>query len=387
MIGNPPYLFLSGKGSPIRRLLNEGKEEQARQLQDLLDRYGKQYPEVSQGCRDFYKWFYKLAFDICKVNGVLSYITPDTFFTMPKYLDLRNLIFKHSVISMIDLGFSVFDAPTVSSAICVIHKNNHQTESVVLSDIRPTLTKNNRDRLRNIIEELARTVEVSCNEICAYKHPIAKKLYNSVEMTDLGVVLAISEGEHEIQINESCLSNKEKPGFIPVLLDFQMRRNGFVPKAYLRSELNSLNSLHKGDRCLIRKTGDTIVASIPQDKSYAVAHQNVYVAKDKFGLPMKFWMAILNSSMMSFLYQYGLYGQKGRTMAQFRIYALNALPVPFSIPQKMVAKILDMVNEILLDANDQRRNKLEFLIDDVVYQWYGLDKSEIHTINDLMHNL
>ena len=120
VIGNPPYLFLSGKGSPVKRLYNEGKIKEAEQLQDLLNRYGRNYPEVSQGCRDFYKWFFKLALDICKTDGILSYITPDTYFSMPKYLDLRTQIFQHKVLSLIDLGFSVFDAPTVSSAICIL---------------------------------------------------------------------------------------------------------------------------------------------------------------------------------------------------------------------------------------------------------------------------
>ena len=386
VIGNPPYLFLSGKGSPVRRLINEGKIVAAERLQELLNSYGKRYPEVSQGCQDFYKWFYKLALNICRHDGVLAFITPDTFFNMPKYLDLRTQLFQHSVLSLIDLGFSVFDAPTVSSAICIVKKDQKKTTSVFLSDIRPLLNKENRDQIYSIVQEVRKEVEVTNNEICDYKHPIAKRLYDDPNLVGLGNYISFSEGEHDIQIDEALLSDHNEPGRIPVLIDSTMQRNGYVTKAFMLSNVIYQNPLHLGERCLVRKTGDTIVASLPPDPDFAVAHQNVYVAKDKAGMSMKFWMAILNSTMLTFLYQNGLFGQKGRTMAQFRIYALNALPIPAAIDRTSLQNIQNYATALLQSSSKSERLSIEIKIDDEVYKMYGLSQEEVDTITSVMRS-
>jgi len=384
VIGNPPYLFLSGKGSPVRRLINEGRIIDAERLQELLNSYGNKYPEVSHGCRDFYKWFYKMALNICKYGGILAFITPDTFFSMPKYLDLRTQLFQHSVISLVDLGFSVFDAPTVSSAICIVKKDLARTKSIYLSDVRPILNKDNRDQLYSIVKEVRKEIEVTNNEICAYKHPIAKRLYDDPDFVGLGNYISFSEGEHDIQIEESLLSEYNAPGRVPVLIDSTMQRNGYVTKAYMLCNAVYQNRLHEGERCLVRKTGDTIVASLPYDSSFAVAHQNVYVAKDKVGMPIKFWMAVLNSTMLTFLYQNGLFGQKGRTMAQFRIYALNALPIPSSINKTFIRSITNYATALLQSFSNDERITIEKKIDEEVYRMYGLSQEDVKTITHVM---
>ncbi len=373
VIGNPPYLFLSGKGSPVKRLEKEGKIEEAQKLRNLLDTYGKVHKEVSNGCRDFYKWFYKIAIDVCRTNGVQSYITPDTFLSMPKYTDLRHLLFQHCACSFIDLGFSVFEAPTVSSAIGIIRKDYSTTRQTQYADIRTSLNKYNRYKIAEIVNETSQIVSVDNNNLCAYKNPIAQKYYTNTEMAVLGDCLSFTEGEHNIQIDEEKLFSTSKPFTIPVLVDSKMERNGYVKKAYLESDLESSLS-HVGDRCVLRKTGDTIIASIPESTEYAVAHQNVYVVKDKLGLSMRFWMALLNSKMLSFLYQNGLWGQKGRTMAQFRIYALAALPIPQPFDNQFLEKVTKCIDKILLM---QEVTEKESEIDRLVYHLYGLTYDEV----------
>ena len=326
-----------------------------------------------------------MALNICKYGGVLAFITPDTFFCMPKYLDLRTQLFQHSVKSLVDLGFSVFDAPTVSSAICIVRKDLARTKSIYLSDVRPILNKDNRDQLYFIVKEVRKEVEVTNNEICAYKHPIAKRLYDDPDFVGLGNYISFSEGEHDIQIEESLLSEYNAPGRVPVLIDSTMQRNGYVTKAYMLSNTVYQNRLHEGERCLVRKTGDTIVASLPYDSSFAVAHQNVYVAKDKVGMPIKFWMAVLNSTMLTFLYQNGLFGQKGRTMAQFRIYALNALPIPSSINKTFIRSITNYAAALLQSFSNDERITIEKKIDEEVYRMYGLSQEDVKTITCVMH--
>jgi hypothetical protein len=376
VIGNPPYLFLSGKGSPVKRLQKEGKIEEAAKLQSLLDTYSSVHRSVSSGCKDFYKWFYKIAIDICNINGVQTYITPDTYISMPKYTDLRKLLIQHNFCLFIDLGFSVFEVPTVSSAIGLVRKDCSGTNQMYYSDVRAVLNKSNRSKLKEIVNDTLQLVNVVDNEVCAYKNSLALKFYTIPEMICLGDCLSFTEGEHNIQIVEEDLLPTYKPKAIPVLVDSKMQRNGYVKRAFLYSNLET-NKIHSGSRCVLRKTGDTICVSIPETDDYAVAHQNVYVVKDKIGLSMKFWMAFLNSKMLTFLYQNGLWGQKGRTMAQFRKYALAALPVSFPFNKKTINQIESSIEKILHCNNALEIKGEENIIDNCVYHLYNLTYDEV----------
>ena len=380
VIGNPPYMFLSGKGSPVKRLESEGKNREAMELQKLINQYVLQYSDVSNGCKDYYKWFYMLALNICRSNGIVAYITPNTFFNMPKYKDLRQQLFKHHIILLSDLGFSVFNAPTVPSAICIIKKDNSIQKTVPLSDIKMVLTSSNRINIRTFIEENTYTIEIENNELNAYKNDIAKRIYNSPKYIRIENFLSFVEGEHGIQINKDLISFSYNPQSLPVLFDSAMVRNGYVEIGYLPFTPLTKNNLHCGDRAILRKTGDTICVSIPRTQKYAVAHQNVYVVKEKVKYSMYFWMGFLNSKLLTFLYQNGLYGQKGRTMAQFRIYALNALPCPPVISKDSVNEIKSSIIKLQNSCSLDERVTIENHIDRIIYKLYDLSDDDIKII-------
>ena len=58
VIGNPPY---------------------GANIDDLVSLYEELYPNTSHGYKDIYKYFYDFGLSICKNNGVVCYITPNTF--------------------------------------------------------------------------------------------------------------------------------------------------------------------------------------------------------------------------------------------------------------------------------------------------------------------
>ena len=381
VIGNPPYLFLSGKGSPVQRLKREEKYDEATALQKLLNLYKEKYPEASSGCCDFYKWFYALALRIVKKNGTVSYITPDTYFNMPKYKDIRTLLLGNSIIKMVDLGFHVFDAPCVSSSIILLTKDDVVSTSVPFVDIKNILTKNNRAHLLDFINDGLQGIPVNSYDLSLYKHPIAERIYLNEDglYSVASDYLRFIEGEHDIQ--KENVRTTPNSGFVPLLLDGTMSKYSFVDKVYTQSN-TLITDIHKGERCLLRKTGDTIVVSIPHDFSPAIAHQNVYVVKSTTDIPIKFWFGFLNSKMLTFLYQNGLYGQKGRTMAQFRKYALDILPIP-PISVIIQKEIIDYVEKLLSAkrANPQAdTSEFERQINNKVYELYDLTEDEIKLV-------
>lgn len=89
-----------------------------------------------------------------------------------------------------------------------------------------------------------------------------------------------------------------------------------------------LTDRHKGERILIRKTGDKLYASLALEDG--VAHQNVYVLNPSKGISAYALLGLLCSRAASFLYRGSPLGQKGRPMAQLRLAGIEGLPIPNS---------------------------------------------------------
>ncbi len=146
--------------------------------------------------------------------------------------------------------------------------------------------------------------------------------------------------------------------------------------------------MHSGDRFFLRKTGDRIVAAPPPNFDLAVAHQNVYVGHAKTDeANVRVLLGLLNSSLLTFLYQNGIYGQKGRTLAQFRIYALYLLPFP-DLRKRPTEAISLKVTEILQAKRrnpDANTSALERELDREVYALYGLAPDEIAQVEASAH--
>jgi len=393
VIANPPYKFLSGKGSPVQKLLDRGKEREAAVLKSMLDEIARRFPDSSKGCRDYYKWFVELAARLAKSGGVISYITPNTFITLPKYADIRKIIFERlNNVVLIDFGFGIFETPIVPSAVFVSQKKSADRDTVSYSDLKSVDRKDiGGTSLDSVVDESAVEVMLQGGQLLLYKHPLAEGIYQRTE-SSLESYLRISEGEHSLKNDFSKMVEEGNPDTVPVIHDTKIKKWLPADIVYLPSKMcsNSNTSLHEGERFFIRKTGDKIIAVPPRSYAFAVAHQNVYVVKvRKAGIPLEFFIAVLSSKLLTFLYQNGIYGQKGRTLAQFRIYALYLLPLPdlggldHGPFIDLTKRIFDITksNDYLENATKQAQAKeYENRIDRLVYKLYALTEEEIRIV-------
>jgi hypothetical protein len=101
VIGNPPYI--STKGS------NENYKEILKKFYGFAD--------------DFYSHFIFKGIEILKDNGILSFITSKTYWTIQTKKNLRELLLKNKILEIYDTG-NPFDAPMVDTAIIIVQKNN-----------------------------------------------------------------------------------------------------------------------------------------------------------------------------------------------------------------------------------------------------------------------
>jgi len=77
----------------------------------------------SEGRDDNYKLFIEAATILININGMLSYITPNTLLTNQFDAKLRQfLITQHRIREIITFGFDIFDDPTVHPCVIIIQK-------------------------------------------------------------------------------------------------------------------------------------------------------------------------------------------------------------------------------------------------------------------------
>jgi len=391
VIANPPYLFLSGKGSPVQQLVKAGKNAQATELKALLETYARRFPHSSRGCRDLYKWFVDLAFHIVKPTGVVSFITPNTYIVLKNYADLRQILLSdNSTNVLLDLGFGVFEIPIVPSAVFIARRTPSRISAVSYCDLKEVeRSMLLQQTISTLVEKNRLEVPVKGTEVLLYKHPLAEKLYAACDTT-LHNYSVISEGEHGMVVDPERVSAKPAGNTVPAIQDSLLSRLTPTKIVHIpRRDCPSFDrDVHSGDRFFLRKTGDRIVAAPPPNFDLAVAHQNVYVGHAKTDeANVRVLLGLLNSSLLTFLYQNGIYGQKGRTLAQFRIYALYLLPFP-DLRKRPTEAISLKVTEILQAKRrnpDANTSALERELDREVYALYGLAPDEIAQVEASAH--
>ena len=132
VIGNPPY---------------------GANIDDLVSLYEELYPNTSHGYKDIYKYFYDFGLSICKNNGVVCYITPNTFLRQPRYGDLRRVLLEFNILQILDLGENIFEDAVVPVAICLCKAITSPTVTF-FADLTIDITVNNAKNILNNIRFL-----------------------------------------------------------------------------------------------------------------------------------------------------------------------------------------------------------------------------------------
>lgn len=131
VIGNPPY---------------------GANIDELVPLYERLYPKTSHGYKDIYKYFYDFGLSICKKEGSLCYITPNTFLRQPRYGDLRRVLLEYNITQILDLGENIFMDAVVPVAICLCQNANYQNNEVSFIDLTQIISVQNSKEVLNSIK-------------------------------------------------------------------------------------------------------------------------------------------------------------------------------------------------------------------------------------------
>ena len=131
VIGNPPY---------------------GANIDELVPLYERLYPKTSHGYKDIYKYFYDFGLSICRKDGSLCYITPNTFLRQPRYGDLRRVLLEYNITQILDLGEDIFMDAVVPVAICLCKNASNKDNEVSFIDLTQIISVQNSKEVLNTIK-------------------------------------------------------------------------------------------------------------------------------------------------------------------------------------------------------------------------------------------
>ena len=309
IVGNPPWLFLSGRGSPVAQYRRMGQPKLAESYQNWITRVAKQYPEFSKGCKDLAKWFVGLSLQQLATHGQLALVLPESLVRLPRYRDVRFKLASAGSVRVVVNPIGTFSVTSVSCVVFLLEGSSQ--DHILYRDSRHT--------------NVQTKVSIVGSDWPVYRSRWAAGCHQNAGPR-LGEWITIKEGVHGLYF-------EPKTGAIPVrAVDVsQLGSQQMVgTKSAFLKQLKTSPSHHFGERMVIRKTGATLCAAIVDTHELAYAHQNVYVGKRKSTCPVSTTtlVKLLNEPILTELYQQSPLGQSEQPMAQLRISALRDLPIP-----------------------------------------------------------
>ncbi len=391
VIGNPPYEIIFDE--------------------ILKPIYERNFKEFKQN-NNIYVAFYSKGVKLLKTNGVINYITPNTYLIGDYFKELRlYLTEKLKINEIIDYkNVEVFDDPTVYVSVFLgtkILRNFPYEYKFKIAE------KQNIYDLTDYFSKIYR----SSKDIFVVENPIFAKIFanNSIDrfdnifyIKDVGFNYW-TEGNKKQRDGKSVgkrilyCGNKENEKDIPFLKGrdiFKYKINN--PSNFLRSNyqdyLTPLDTfryspefLKISPKIVYRQTANQIIAALDYNSNYLDKTVHLIVPKENININLKYILGLINSSLYNYLYSHISQEIPGKAFSQVKTVFIKKLPINLNVNTNVVesiAKIIDIVTS-LINSNDYIDNKskqqtvkeYENQIDVMVYKLYDLTYQEVLTID------
>jgi len=138
---------------------------------------------------------------------------------------------------------------------------------------------------------------------------------------------------------------------------------------------------HKPERVLVRQTSDSVIAAYHSESTDGQFYTDntLFTCFSKNDIPLKYFLAFLNSRLYNYVYQY-LSAEQGKTLAQVKIGLLEMLPFRHSLKdQEELVGLVDSVIKAAKKGSPEEVKSIEDLIDMKICQIMGIspEASEI----------
>lgn len=352
VIGNPPY-----------RLCQPSNTEA-----EMLDYYKKKYCVASYKI-DLFHLFFEKGIKLLKKDGVLGYITPNTYLTNKYIKPLREYILDTCVISKIVNHDKVFTAASVDTATIIMSKNPESDgEITVLKSTKFAFEevckkkqidwKNDKEYIFNINEETTVSFDncVELGKIC--------KTYFGIQAYDRKSSIA------DIKIDEH---------YLPFIDGADIHPYTYAqPNIYFNYVPENIKSggdwkVYSKERVVVRQIGQIPVVGLCEANILASnTLYSVYINDDAYQL--KFILACLNSDVIKDYWK-SKYSDNKALFPKIKGFQLKELPIPRATLEEQ-NEVVKLVDRLLLAKknNDSEAEEIEKAINELMSGMYVIHK-------------
>lgn len=384
VIGNPPY------GADIDK---------------QIDLFEKLYPKTSKGYKEIYKYFIDIGINnLVRENGILCYITPNTYLLQPRYKDVRNVMLEYTINRLLNLGEDVFDAE-VPTAICLIAKNKECDNNVLIYSDASINSKYCGDINKKIDKSIKQSYFNETNgNIFAFNSQEKKEdelfFEEIVSMKDAGI---------NYQRVKVGLKEKGKSDLSDRLLYSGNQENDDDKEYWKGKDINEFYSLSNTNRyvrtnielrsnervilnkdyfeikpkLLWRQTAPYTIADIDNDGKWFGRSIQAGVINENYTekFTYEYLCCLLNSNYIRYLYTQNV-KETGKVFPQVKLDKLKRIPIKV-ISKEQQKKYKDYYEKIKLKKmiNENAQELLNELNDDI-YELYNIPMEKRILINN-----
>ena len=384
VIGNPPYVML-----------------QNLETREAFEYCSKKFQSAKYKI-DTYQLFTEQSLKLLIDNGVLGFITPNTFLKNIHAEPLRKFILNNAIINEILLfKYPVFADASVDTCVFIFEKGRFSSKnelSVKQSEIpfeikeltlvkQSDFLKNNRtdfnllisgkdSEILNKIKKLSAPLETYCNAYFGIQ-TFDRETFVSTKKLNKNYEPVIDGGNIE-------------PYYLKPPTDFV----NYIPSS-IKSGGNE--SVYRQNRICIRQIGAYPIATfVPANTFTLNTIYNVYLKENNIA-NLKFILGIINSSTMRFFWKKNNSDEK-KTFPKIKKEAILSIPIPLiekDFKRKNhhdeIIKNVDILLKLKVEIKSEKlQTKIEHLkqriehseekIDQLVYALYNLTEKEIKII-------
>lgn len=387
VVGNPPYISFGVRGS----------RDAARRKRNQLELLRQNYPNSAEYKISIYAIFIQRGIDMLKCGGYLGYVVPDSFLLGRYFSKLRKYILNTCEIKEVVLftkdfwKLGIVGRPT----LLILRKqpdDKKRKSNKITAKLYESVSELRKGQSRSYSYSQRYFERTAHNRFRLFFDGKSKSFVSKMEKasTNLGEIVSIHVGVRskvgqKKVISESKKGVNWKRGLISggqvlrYLLKYEGHFINIEPKLLWSGGWNS--EFISQNKILLRKTGDSLVATYDDNGFYHLDNLHSMVLKEK-KYSLTYILAILNSKLMNKYYQL-ISLEAGRAMAQTDIETLELLPIKVGSRTQvrkvttLVDKILSLNEQLLKAENAVRQQKLKAEIKKI-HQEIEREVSEIY---------
>lgn len=365
IIGNPPY---------------------GAKLTDKEKKYLDIAYKTTQYNYDTYKFFIELSFRLCKSNGYVGLITPNTYLILEKSNLLRDFLFDNYRLRKLIEIYNVFPDAIVEPIISIFQKS----KAYLNEKFEVICVPRNVELSHNFAEYGTKNVftqsELKSKHGYLFNYhetKIEKEISDKLDKISkpLADYLNVTTGIKPYQTNKGnpkqtkeVVKNKPFNGFekvddtwLPYMKGENIDRytdkwNGEYIKygEWLAEPRN--DEIFKNEKIFIRQTSDRLIATFDNEGKIGKNTLHCIYRKDtQPDINLKVILGLINSKLLNWKFQHDNFHIVGKPLAETKVIYINRLPIVYP---KNIKEFLSIVDNLLIENKkrfDEIKNFVKFI--------------------------